>query len=238
MPDTEALLVERRLIAQSTYELSFDVSGCGYVFRPGQYADFTLSSHKKLPAEETTRTFSFVNPFQDNNLLTIAYRYRPSPYKRRLTTLPLGSKITITSAIGAFDFPADHNQPVVCIAGGIGIVPFMSLIADSINRLPRPIILFYSNQTLARAAYLNRLVPWHETSRLKLIMAITRQQCSEATILSRRLERKSLIAHAPNYAKAIFYIAGPPHMTADMTELVANLGVPLPHIHVEAFSGY
>jgi predicted ferric reductase len=63
-----------------------------------------------------------------------------------LASCPLGTPVYLDGAHGRFEIPDDAGA-VVMLAGGIGIAPMLSLLADAVARQdPRPIRLLYADK--------------------------------------------------------------------------------------------
>ena len=67
-----------------------------------------------------------------------------------LDHVSIGDRLESSGPSGVFHFnPILHHKKMVCIAGGSGITPFMSMIREIVEcGLDRQIYLFYGNQTL------------------------------------------------------------------------------------------
>jgi dihydroorotate dehydrogenase electron transfer subunit len=67
---------------------------------------------------------------------------------RRLAQLREGDRVLLLGPLGrAFSVPSD--RPVVCVAGGVGLAPFLFLAADQ-NRTGRQVQLLYGERTADR----------------------------------------------------------------------------------------
>ena len=65
----------------------------------------------------------------EKGLIRMATRWRESSgFKTTLRNAPLGTKVEIGPILGNFVLPDDASRPLVFIAGGIGITPFMSML--------------------------------------------------------------------------------------------------------------
>ncbi len=119
-------LVERRERAAGVHELVFR-SARRQRFEPGQYAELHLP-HAGTDGRGTRRMFSVSSPPDAGGTITFALRV-PEPassFKRALLELPVGSRVQSTGVIGDFLLPRDASVPVVLVAGGIGVTPFLS----------------------------------------------------------------------------------------------------------------
>jgi ferredoxin-NADP reductase len=71
--------------------------------------------------------------------------------------LKVGDLIELTAPSGKYALPEASQQPVVLMAGGIGITPFMNLLESLPDGNPMEIWLFYSNQNSQKHAFRSRI---------------------------------------------------------------------------------
>ena len=128
-------LLSRVEIAEGTMAFHFEKPS-QFDYRPGQFADVTLSSPPETDSEGNTRTFSIASsPFE--NQLIFTTRMRDTAFKRSLKKVPLGTEVIIGSATGSFTLHKNSAKPAVFLAGGIGITPFISIVRQADHdRLP------------------------------------------------------------------------------------------------------
>jgi flavin-dependent oxidoreductase len=154
-------LKDRQEVAKDTTAFWFNTLGSGYTFRAGQNADFILIDPPKTDGEGNARTFSFSTSPNNRASLMVAMRMRKRAFKESLQTVPLGTRLKVTSPIGSFTLHKDSPRPAVFLAGGIGITPICSVIGWATEeKLSHRLYLFYSNRTPKEAAFLNRLESW------------------------------------------------------------------------------
>ncbi|WP_051471160.1 FAD-dependent oxidoreductase [Patulibacter minatonensis] len=100
-------------------------------FSAGQYAELVLP-HDGADARGTRRVFTIASAPADRE--TVAFGVRESPegssYKRALAALTPGTTLTAATVAGDFLLPRDRSRPVLLVAGGIGVTPFVSQLRD------------------------------------------------------------------------------------------------------------
>lgn len=222
-----ATVTTRRLIAEDTFELKLRISE-PFSFRPGQYIELNLPD---LPADPPfrVREFSLVSTPTDPEL-TIAFRHSSTIYKQALLDPAYDGRLHLRGPHGIFTLPNPITQPIVMIAGGIGIAPFISMLRDLRNRNLTPVVtLLRLESSPKRLAYKSDLQELTEANpHLAVIEQFGRLQTSS--------QLATLIPHlSPDYQ---VYIAGPLGMTGQTRTLIRELNIPPLSIHLEEFSGY
>ena len=138
-------------------QVTFKVEG-PFSFMAGQYCFVTLPNLLYPDDRLGKRHFSIVNSPNEKGIITIATRLRDSGFKKTLNELPLGSEVNLGPIAGAFTLPTDFKRPLVFIAGGIGITPYMSMLRYiSEEKLPYKITLIYSNRDKNTTAYFDEI---------------------------------------------------------------------------------
>src|SRR6516162_8576873 len=137
-------LTKREEISEGTMAFHF-AKPADFEFRGGQAIDVTLVNPPETDAEGNTRTFSIASAPFDPDLM-IATRVRDTAFKRVLRNAAPGLEVKIEGPSGSFVLPRKAEKPVVLLAGGIGITPFLSMIRQATqDKAPHQIYLFYSN---------------------------------------------------------------------------------------------
>ena len=218
--------------------VEFDLLGEIVTFKPGQYMTVHLINPPFIDAKGPNRHFSIVNSPTINSSLTMATRIRDSAFKKSLQASPIGTEIDIMGINGSFVLPEDITRPLVFIAGGIGITPFMSMlrfIKD--QQLPYKITLLYSNRDQKSAPFLEELQElFRENANFKLILTMTEdpnwpreKNKIEADFLKKYLDK-------PN--EYTYYMAGPPPMVEAVYSELTKAGIEEKNIITENFTGY
>lgn len=142
----------------TTVELRFRPTA-GVRFTAGQYLELSLP-HPHPDARGTRRMFSIVSAPTDRSV-AIAYREHDpgSSFKAAVGRLEPGDTVHATGVWGDFTLPADVATPLVLVAAGIGITPFLSQLKD-LHRAgtPRDVVLVYAVPGTREIAYRTELV--------------------------------------------------------------------------------
>ncbi len=235
MPIHILTLTARHPIARDTIEFHF-AKPEGFQFKAGQYGGFTLTHAKHLEPTNLNRRFSLANAPGDDTIV-IATRLQQSAYKKELNALEIGGTIKFAGPVGNFTLHEDKLQPAVFIAGGIGITPFYSMLRQaSLEKSQREFILFYGNQTLADAAYIEELKNLNlENFTFVPVLADGSESLPfESGYISYELIKK----YVKDLEKPVFYVCGSPAMVSALSETLKELDIPSERTKVEDFPGY
>jgi ferredoxin-NADP reductase len=165
---------------------------------------------------------------------------RRSAFKNSLRALPVGSKLSVSSAIGSFSLHTDSPKPAVFLVGGIGITPVLSILAHAAERaLPHQIYVFYSNRDARKVAFLDELQRWEKTNpAFTFIPTVTTPNGSVWPFEHGRIDAQMLTRYIAEVHKPVYYVCGPPEMVTAMQKLLYSLGVNEDNIRSEEFGGY
>lgn len=232
----EVTLLRSERVAEGTTAFHF-AKPDAFSYRPGQYVDVSLVAPRERDPAGNLRSFSLVSAPHEPSL-TIATRMRGSPFKRDLAALPVGAGVRVTGPEG--ELALDDDEPcVVFVAGGIGITPFMSMLRDAAQRRSeRAITLIYGNRTPAATAFMTELEALGEhLPGLRLVHCMSEPDAGWTG--ERGFVTEKLLARYIDSPDApLYYVVGPPAMTAALQETLMGLGVPDDRVRVEAFAGY
>ncbi|MGH2376689.1 MAG: FAD-dependent oxidoreductase [bacterium] len=220
---------------------AFDLEGQRFPFKPGQYNTVTIPNPLYQDEEGNTRQFSIASSPRDPFIL-IATRMRASAFKRTLAEIPLGTRVTFRGPLGSFTLPQDAANPIVLIAGGIGITPFRSMIKHATEqRLPYRLTLVYSNRTPQEAPFLDELRGWgRENPNFRFIPTISRPEAATPGWTGRTgyVDAAFLRETLEDLDQHVFYAAGPPRMVEGVRLALMQAGVEEDRLRTEEFSGY
>lgn len=209
-------------------EFVFDTTP--FAFSPGQFIELTLH-HRRSDSRGMRRIFSIIGGSNEPEL-RIATRFpsRPSSFKRTLLKLKPGQTIFGTRVAGDFVLPGDVSQPVVCIAGGIGITPFISFLQGAGGR---KVTVLYSVKSLEDIMFVEQLKQYDATI---VIVSTAEGKLPAMDWIHEKCRLDSELLQKYATVESHVYISGPPGMVTKTKETARQVG--LRNIHTDQFSGY
>ncbi|MDB5187186.1 MAG: oxidoreductase [Candidatus Saccharibacteria bacterium] len=227
---------ERIQLSDSTEEYTFTTKQpINYI--PGQYMEMTIP-HAHKDGRGVRRIFSIVGtPDESTIRFGIKMYDRPSSFKTALHDLKPGTIVTATGIGGDFILPKDTTTPLLLIAGGIGITPFIShLLYLRKKNVATDITLIYFVSTIKDLVYANTI----KTSGIRVIVVTTDKNSlpDPNWILhsAQRIAVHDITKYIPDITTRSVFISGPPQMVDDMKHTVKQLHAK--HITCDYFTGY
>ncbi|WP_332642997.1 FAD-dependent oxidoreductase [Aeromicrobium sp.] len=223
-------LVSTRKLTPETHEFTFKPKR-PVAFRPGQFAELTVP-HKGSDGRGLRRSFSISSPPDAEGHVTFALRVpeKSSSFKRAMVELEPGARIHATGVGGDFVLPKDPSIPVVLVAGGIGITPFISQL---LHEPKRDAVLVYGVTSPEEIPYADVLAGF----RVVIVSPVAPDQLPT---LWRHVEAPfvsvDLVATAvPDLDQRLAYISGPPAM---VNAVRAGLVKRCKRVKTDYFTGY
>lgn len=218
-------VVGHRTVAEKTEEVTFSLEGKDFAFVPGQHLQLRIETLKYPDPRGPERIFSIVSSPKNKEHLIVAFRHSGSGFKQTLVEGTPELKVQIEGPFGYFTLPKDEAQPVVLLAGGIGITPCMSMIRYATEtKRTTPITLLYANRDRASTAFIDELEE----------LAVRNHSFKLCNRFG-QIDESYVREKVADIAKPIWYIVGPPPMVNAMRDLLSRLGVDDAKIRVEEF---
>jgi ferredoxin-NADP reductase len=196
-------------------------------FLPGQHVEFTLKDRG------LTRFYSLVSPGgYVAETLSIAVR-RARSQARGLSAhlhdhMAIGDIFLLAQPAGCFVLPVASSRPLVCVAGGVGITPFVSYLrslATSIDRPPNVALHLVCRSAID--------IPFRDEieALARLVPEVTIQRH-----LSSAGPRIETVFSVDPLTRPLVYLCGPAGLMNTITTRLVSLGTPPSDIQREAFT--
>jgi ferredoxin-NADP reductase/Na+-transporting NADH:ubiquinone oxidoreductase subunit NqrB len=236
-----------RLTLQSRDELTPTVTQLTFrthsrlAFTPGQYLELEVP-HRHPDARGTRREFSIASAPEDLPELRVAFREaqgagaKPqSSYKKALAAVQPGGVLAVTGVWGDFVLPKRSSSPILMVAAGIGVTPFISQLRhQQLAGDDRDVVLVYVASEASELAFRAEL----EASGVPVVV-FTRDEPKDLPrnwVWARgvRLDADGLLRVVPDIAARHAYISGPSGLIAELAPALEKAR----SIATDAFSGY
>jgi glycine betaine catabolism B len=226
----------KKQLGATTWELAFQPAR-PVRFLPGQYMELTIP-HRRADFRGSRRYFSIASAPTDDGPITFALTVpaKSSSFKQALLDLEPGATVHGTGVGGDFALPRDASEPLLLVAGGIGITPFASQLAHATERgEKRDVVVVYATSTAGELPYRELL----ETSGARVVLYGPEpaslpagwQYGGEGRVTGERLAQA-----VPDAATRRAYVSGPPALVNDLRRALRSQGAR--RVHADYFSGY
>jgi len=204
-----------------------------YRFEAGQYSYIELLEKRYPDYDHHRRVLSFASSPYDATI-DFLVRWRKSGFKRELFELTPGDRVRLYDPIGSFSFTP--NQTNICLIGGIGIAPIISLIRSA-KSLPT-VQIVWSNQTEIDTPWIPEARQALNTPRINLRLLVTRHPSPTPPLEPSRITAEWLSQNKLITPLATYLLCGSPSLVSDCSDMLTSVDIPLSQIKIEAFTGY
>lgn len=210
-------------------------------FSAGQFIELSLP-HKRSDRRGARRVFSIASAAGGTLRIGVRSSEPMSSFKRQLLALEPGGRLGATSVGGDFVLPRDPGTPLLLVAGGIGITPFIGHLAelaaeDHDREATGPdVVVVYAVSANAELAYLGEL----ERSGARVAIASPEEPAGMAEgwswIGPDRVTAEAILAAVPDAAARATYLSGPPSLVGSLRTALRRAGVR--RLRTDVFLGY
>jgi ferredoxin-NADP reductase len=240
MPIYTVKLTKREEVAERTMAFHFE-KPAGFLYKAGQFADFTLANPPETDAEGNIRGFSLASaPYEHD--LKITTRMRDTAFKRVMRELPYGTQLKLDAPYGSFTLHKNAAIPAVFVTGGVGITVVRSILLEAIHAgIPRRIVLFYANRRPEDAAFLEELsTVAAQNPQVTFVPTMTKMERSRKAWTGETgyITKAMLERYLDDLTTPIYYSTGPATLVAAMRKMLTEAGVDEETIRTEEYTGY
>lgn len=202
-------------------------------FEAGQFMELNLP-HAGSDGKGRRRVFSITSaPGAPEVTFGVGTAEPLSTAKRALLALKPGDTVSAAAVGGDFLLPRDAGKPVLLIAAGIGITPFLSHLAA--DDPARDTVVLYLAKGRDELAHVEQL----EASGAKVIARLADGSVPPAFMLDAgvaRIDAARLRELVPDIADRSVFVSGSPSSVDSLRAAARSAGAR--RIHVDSFAGY
>jgi predicted ferric reductase len=205
----------------------------GLEFEPGQFAWVTV---RVSPWAMREHPFSIASSAEQPERLEFTVKER-GDFTRAVGRLQPGERVYVDAPYGAFSVDRHPDAAgFVFVAGGIGIAPVLSCLRTLADRGdPRPVVLYYANDTRERAAHAAEIESLRARMTLRVVHVLLHPP-ADWTGERGYVTREVLERHLPADRTGLeYFVCGPTAMTTLVERGLHELGVSAWHVRTELF---
>jgi ferredoxin-NAD(P)+ reductase (naphthalene dioxygenase ferredoxin-specific) len=205
--------------------------------RPNKPLSFTAGQYATLQfSPEHIRPYSMAGLPEDEEL---EFHVRLVP-DGRVTTyiardLKVGDSVRVSGPLGTAYLRTKHEGPMLCVAGGTGLAPVLSIVRGALAAgMSNPIHVYFgvrSPQDVYGAAWLQELAEKHSNLHIHIVVTTG----NDSTSMRSGLVTDAVAQDWESLEGWRAYLCGAPPMVEAATFLVKQKGVLMEHIHADAF---
>jgi propane monooxygenase reductase subunit len=215
-------------------------------FHPGQYADLTI------PGTDEHRSFSMATTQSTPGMIEfIVKRYPGGRFSALLDpaadgSLRVGDDVSLTGPYGSFTLKEGHVLPVVCIGGGAGMAPILSLLRHLVEtESTRPVRFYYGARTAQDLFHLDQIVELgKKLTDFGFVACLSEAPEDAAATVSFRpgvelelgMVTDVVDRREQQIEKCEVYLCGPPPMVDAALEFLQVRNVPLDQVFHDSFT--
>jgi len=239
IPDMDEVVVHPAKIIKGTVlaieELTHDIRRLRIkpakpmAFSPGQYATLQFTP-------DHIRPYSWAGLPNDDEM---EFQIRQVPGGRVtdyvFSSLKVGDAVRISGPMGTAYLRQKHTGPMLCVGGGTGIAPIVSIVRGAMAAdMHNPVHVYFgvrSQEDSYDLERLRRLAQEHGNMSLHVVVATGPVHAGLRSGLVTDAIQKDFSA-LNNF---VGYFCGAPAMVEALSSLAQSLGMPLDNIHADAF---
>jgi len=218
---TALKLISSRDEAGNVRTFIFETNGLTWI--AGQNQGYTLPQAGATEAENQ-RWFTIASA-PSERVIHLTTRVSESRFKQALNAMKPGEEIMAYDVGGDFTWEGESDEPVVMVAGGIGVTPFRSILLER-HRAGKPLnaTLLYFNRTeeVSFQTELQNLSNKHPEFTLRIA-------------IGEPITADKILELAPQARKQMLYLSGPEPMVESIGSRLHERGIT---VKQDRFPGY
>ncbi|MET0453746.1 MAG: 2Fe-2S iron-sulfur cluster-binding protein [Mycobacterium sp.] len=220
-----------------------------FEFKPGQYADL------HIPGSDEHRSFSMATTQSKTDEVEFLIKKYPggkfsslldggqerSDSGDRTGQLGVGDELSLTGPYGSFTLKEGHVLPVVCIGGGAGMAPILSLLRHmNETENTRPVRFYYGARTAADLFYLDEILQLGTgLTDFRFIACLSESlegDLPDFVTVEEGMVTDVVARHEAAVGKTEVYLCGPPPMVDAALVFLEASSVPKDQVFYDSFT--
>ncbi|MBA5846115.1 FAD-binding oxidoreductase [Gordonia amicalis] len=207
-----------------------------FEFKPGQYVDLSV------PGTDEKRSFSIATTQATPDKLEFLIKKYPGGLFAGLLEegLAPGDEIMVNGPYGSCTLRNGHVLPIICIGGGAGMAPLLSLLRHvSETGLNRPVRFYYGARTAADLFYLDEIAALGEKIadfRFLACLSESADGAPDGVEVAEGNVTDIVNEHESDLARTEVYFCGPPPMVDAALALADQHSVPRDQTFYDKFT--
>lgn len=211
-------------------------------YLPGQFVNVSFD----IEGTQVMRSYSLSSYYEEDMSPSITVKRVANGHVSRylVEDLKTGEDIVVEGPFGNFasGLGDEINNPVVCLAGGSGIVPILPVIRHMRKYSSQQVVLIYASRDADSTLFLKELSELNERG-VQITYAFSKMETSGAdNIIAGRLSKllvKKLVRKLlpDEWSAAKYFICGPEGLMGMFENALSDLGIPEDKICKEDFVG-
>jgi naphthalene 1,2-dioxygenase ferredoxin reductase component len=239
IPEPDEIVVHPARIVKATVlsieDMTHDIKRV--VLRPAKPIEFSAGQYVQLQfTPEHVRPYSMAGLTADANF---EFHIRLVPDGRVTghiaNTLKPGDAVKVSGPLGSAYLRRKHEGPMLCVAGGTGLAPILSILRSAVTEgMRNPIHLYFgvrSPRDVYGLAWLEQLQREHAALKVHVVVAsgdgLAVHRCGLVT--------QAIEEDLGDLAGWRAYLCGSPPMVEAATRVARQKGIAADHIHADAF---
>jgi propane monooxygenase reductase component len=208
-----------------------------FEFKPGQYADI------HIPGSDEHRSFSMATTQSTPGQIEFLIKKYPGGKFSGLLDdgIKVGDELSLTGPYGTSTLKDGHVLPVVCVAGGAGMAPILSILRHlSETASSRPVRFYYGARTADDLFYLDEITEIGKGLVDFDFMACLSEsvdgQLPHSVTLAEGNVTDIVAEQENDLGKTEVYMCGPPPMVDAALDLLETRSVPKDQVFYDKFT--
>ena|SRR5436190_3476561 len=190
-----------------------------------------------LPGISPNRTYSAANA-PGNDVIDFHVRVYPGgKVGEYVSRMSIGQPFAMIGPFGHFGLTTNHWRRALCVAGGTGLAPILSVLDRAFDDADkRPITLLYGARTEDELYCLERLLSWTKSIHTFSFIPVLSHEPTQSAWAGRRgLVTEALEQELGDVFGLEAYVCGPPAMIDAAVNVLEAAGVPTQDIRTDRF---